>query len=144
MILFRIHFDSKVHKGLYNSYCKFLFKMIKRTIHSVINPKKYKVREKVLLESSFIKWISYPPKRLDLAKLVENSLVMKRWRGEYIITLDYSKKLRGSTTKVSDIIRLLEYGAPGFPPYPVITRVLLYYSKVYRNLMIKFMKDQMR
>lgn len=143
MIRFKIHFESIVERSLYEDYCKFIYESVQRTVKELIDPKKYRVREKLILESSVIKWEGHPPKHIDLAYYVENCLTMTKEDGEYVIHLDDYKVVTGSRTQVSTLVRLLEYGNEKIPPYPVVRRVMYYYYLKYPRLILQFMKARM-
>ena len=122
---FKIHFDAEVNPGLYRDYCMFLFDKVKESVSDLINPRKYKVREKAVIESSVMRWVVVPLE-LDLVYYVENCLELVKVKGEYVIRVRDDLRVRGSRTKVKTLIRLLEYGNEKIPSYPVIRRVLLY------------------
>lgn len=143
MIQFKIHFNTKIGRALYEDYCRFIFDSVKQTIHKSIDNRKYKVREKAILESSVIQWDGRPPRHIDLIYYVENCLVMTKEYGEFLIHLDESKVIPNSSTKVSTLIRLLEYGNELIPPYPLVSQVILYFSQAYPNLLLQFMKARM-
>lgn len=139
---FKIHFDQEVNPGLYQDYCDFLFDMIERSVSELINPLKYHVREKSVIESPVIRWIKVP-KTINLVSYVENCLEMVRDKGEYVIRVREDQRVRGSRTKVKTLIRLLEYGNEKIPAYPVIRVVLKTYSKIYQNLLVEFIRERM-
>lgn len=144
MISFKIHFDARINQSLYEDYCRFIFDSIQNNIEDLINSRKYKVRERLVLESSVIKWDIRPPSSIDLAKYVKNCLEMVRDKGEYVIQVSPLQKIENSSTKVSTLVRLLEYGNERIPPYPVIRTVMRYYRKFYSRLFIKFIKERMK
>lgn len=145
MIQFKIPFSTKDDKGFYDDYCRFIFSEVKKSIESLINPLKYQVRQKSIIDSSVIVWDSEePPETINLVYYVNNCLEMVKVRKEYVIRLNDTRKVSGSSTKVSTLIRLLEYGNENVDPYPVITRVLSYYKYNYKNFMIKFIRERMK
>lgn len=140
---FKIHFDQEINQSLYNDYCEFLFEEIKKSVKMLINPLKYRARENLVLKSSVIKWTSKKPKSINLISYVESCLEMVRVKGEFVIRVRDDQVVRGSKTKVKTLIRLLEYGNESVPAYPVLRRVLLLYSKVYKNLLVEFIRERM-
>ena len=142
MMQFKIHFDQEVNPGLYRDYCEFLFDRVEDSVRELINPLKYHVREKVVIKSPVIRWIKVPDS-VNLTQYVENCLEMVRDRGEYLIRVREDQRIRGSRTKVKTLIRLLEYGNDKIPAYPVIRVVLSYYSQIYQNLLVEFIRERM-
>lgn len=140
---FKIHFDQEINQSLYNDYCEFLFEEIKKSVKRLINPLKYRARESLVLKSSVIKWTSKKPKSIDLSSYVENCLEMVRIKGEFVVRVRDDQVVRGSKTKVKTLVRLLEYGNESVPAYPVLRRVLLFYSKVYKDLIVEFIRERM-
>lgn len=144
MMQFKIPFDSKGDSGLYNDYCRFVFSEIKKSIEALINPLKYQVRQNSVINSSVISWDSEePPETINLVYYMTHCLEMVKVRKDYVIRVNDTRKISGSSTKVSTLVRLLEYGNESVSAYPVITRVLDYYRKNYKNLMIKFIRERM-
>lgn len=139
---FKIHFDSDINTDLYEDYCEFLLDRVKDSVHDLINPTKYHIREKYVIESSIMRWVIVP-KSIDLVHYVENCFEMVKYKGEYVIRVRDDLRVHGSKTKVKTLIRLLEYGNDKIPPYPVIRRVLFYYSQVYQDLLIDFIRERM-
>lgn len=140
----RIHFDDEsINPSLYKNYCEFILDKINETIAQKADPRKYKVREELILKSSLISWRGDPPKSIDLMHLVCHCLSLKRIKGEYVITLNEYRLVPKSRTKLSKLIRLLEYGNEEIPPYPLIRSILVYYQKIYPNLMPEFMLERM-
>lgn len=143
MLRFKIHFDYKVSPALYEDYSRFIYRAVKRKIAQNINPLKYKIREPYILESSLIQWIGDPPEYIDLTYYINNCLEMRRERGEYVIQLNESLRIPGTYTKVSTLVRMLEYGTNKLPALPNIRRVMLYYSIVYQFQIIEYMKERL-
>lgn len=145
MIRFKIPFNPNDDPGFYDDYCRFIFSEVKKSIESLINPLKYRVRQNSIINSSLLVWdTEEPPKTIDLVYYVTHCLEMVKVRQEYVIRLNDTNKVSGSSTKVSTLVRLLEYGNEKVDAYPLITRVLNYYKKNYKNLMIKFIRERMR
>lgn len=140
---FKIHFDQEINQSLYNDYCEFLFEEIKKSVKRLINPLKYRARESLVLKSSVIKWTSKKPKSINLSSYVENCLEMVRVKGEFVVRIRDDQVVSGSKTKVKTLVRLLEYGNESVPAYPVLRRVLLFYSKVYKDLIVEFIRERM-
>lgn len=142
-MLFRIHFNQEVYPPLYEDYCKFLFEEIKSSIRKSVNPRKYRVREKLVINSKVLKW-KVTPESLDLTKYVNSCLEMVKVKGDYVIRLNQKTKVDGSLTKVSTLIRLLEYGNEKIPPVPTIRNVFRYYSENYGDLLSEFFERRMK
>ena len=143
MIQFKIS-NQNGDQGLYNDFCKYLFSEIKDAVSQLADPRKYKVRERYVIESSVIKWRGDPPDSVDLMKLVVNSLELVKIRGEYFIRVNDRRLIPRSSTKVSTLVRLMEYGNEKIRPYPVITRVLRYYYENYQSLVKDFLIKRLR
>lgn len=139
---FKIHFDQEVNPGLYRDYCEFLFDRVEESVSELINPFKYHVREKAVIESQVIRWVRIPDS-INLVPYVENCFEMVRDKGEYVIRVREDQRIRDSRTKVKTLIRLLEYGNEKVPAYPVIRTVLTYYSRVYKDLLVEFIRERM-
>lgn len=142
MILFKIHFDEEIYRPLYNDYCKFLFGSIKDSIRRQMKKEKYEIRESVIIKSSVIRWYKSPPKKLDIAKYINSCLELIKIRGEYVVALNERKRVKGSSTKVSTLVRLIEYGNEVITPYPLIRRIISYYQSHYKDMILEFMKER--
>lgn len=138
----RIHFENEISRDLYEDYSEFLFDRICEEVHDLINPRKYKVREPLVLSSSVIKWV-HKPQTIDLESYVERCLELVIVEGEFVIRVDPRSLVRGSRTRVLTLIRLLEYGSEVVPPYKVVTRVLLKYSKIYKRLLLSYLEERL-
>jgi hypothetical protein len=142
-VQFNIELSNKeLMPSLYNDYSKFLFSKIKETISLEINSLKYKVREPYILSCSIIEWAGNPPKSIDLERIIKNCLVLKRIKGTYVIKVS-NRKIPGTYTKMSTLVRLLEYGNEDIPPYPLIRSVFKFYYKIYKDLIPQFMNERM-
>lgn len=139
---FKIHFDEEINPSLYEDYCEFILESAENSIRELINPLKYHVREKSVIESPVMRWVKIPS-TINLTQYVENCLEMVRDRGEYVIRVREDQRVSGSHTKVKTLIRLLEYGNERIPAYPVVRKVLMYYSQVYRDLLVEFIRERM-
>lgn len=138
----RIHFDQEISPSLYRRYSQYLFKKVKDDIEDSIDLRKYKVREPYILSSKFIKWKGETPKSIRLDYFVCHCLELVTVKGEYVIRLNDSLIIPKSRTRVSLLVRLLEYGNERIPACPVIRKVLVYYSKVYKELLPEFLKEE--
>lgn len=130
---FKIHFEQRINPILYEDYCRFILDEVQDSIKDLINPLKYKVREEYVLSTPLIKWIKVP-KRIDLVYYITHCLELVKIKGDYVIRVSPKLKLPYSLTKVSFLIRLLEYGNEKLPALPVIRRVLSYYANNYQKL----------
>lgn len=137
-----LKFNEELDKGLYEDYCRFIFQEIKSMISQKVNPLKYHVRETFVLNSKVIKWI-YKPTSLDLVYYINHCLEMKKVRGVYVIRLNEKMKVRGSRTKVSTLVRLLEYGNEVLKPLPLVRTVMSYYQKSYPYLLKEFFERRL-
>lgn len=137
-----LKFSEKLDQGLYEDYCKFIFQEIKVTTKQKMNPLKYQVRESFVLNSKVIKW-TYKPLSIDLVYYMNHCLEMKKVRGVYVIRLNEKTKVKGSKTKVSTLIRLLEYGNEVLKPLPLIRVVMSYYRKNYPYLLKEFFERRL-
>lgn len=142
MLQFSIVFDFEVAPALYDAYCHFLFGKIKQKIREKANPRRYKVREPYVLNSSLIHWNKEPPKSLNLLWYLENCLEMVKVDGVYVIRLNRRRRINGSSTRVSTLVRMLEYGTTRIPPLPLVRRIMFYYSQVYQELILEFMEER--
>lgn len=141
----RLELDpSHVNKYMYISYCKFIFKLVKLEIANTIQPYQYKAREKDILKSNLITWDKNPPKHLDLVKYVKDCLELANENGTLVIRLNDTKIIPGSSTKVSTLIRLLEFGNETVRPYPFIRDILIKFERVYRESMLDYMRGGKR
>ena len=140
-----IKFSRKINPVIYSEYSKFIYSQMKKDIIKSVrkNSKKYKVREKFILESTLIKWKKDPPSRINLEYYLENCLELVDIKGTYVIRLNDSWLVKGSVTKVKTLVRILEYGTLKLPQLPVVRRVFNYYSKNYQNLFVEFMKERL-
>lgn len=138
----RLEIDpSKINKYFYKKICKLIYKTIVNDLRKNINKKKYLVREKAVLESGIIKWKGKPPKQIDLVNYITNCLELVFERNMYVIRVNERQIISGSTTKVSTLIRLLEYGNEKLTPYPYITLLLKKYEQTYEQIAIEFFKE---
>lgn len=142
MIQFKLSKPPRGDERLYEDYCRFIFSEIRKAVENLADPLKYKVRSPDVLESSVIRWIGDPPDFIDLRSYVIRSLEMVRIKGEYIVRVSESQRVYGARTKVSTLVRLLEYGNEKVLAYPVITRVLQYYQKKYPYLLNEYFKKK--
>lgn len=142
MVQFKIEFDETYSPALYQDYSKFVFESVIDTLRDQVNLRKYKVRESQVLESSVINW-THKPRTVNLYRLVEDSLVLRRENGVYTICLDSYKYVPGSKTKLSTLVRLLEYGNEKIQPYPLVSSVLHYFAENYKFMVLEFMKARM-
>lgn len=140
---FKVEFTQDISSPLYEDYCRFIFESITRDLRDQIVSAKYKVREKVLLKSNFIQWDTSPPPKIDLVHYVVNCLDLHKVYGVYEIRLDPFRVISGSSTRVGSLIRLLEYGCPGFPALPFVRRIMFYYSQHYKEMLVNFMKERL-
>lgn len=140
-----IKFSRKINPVIYSEYSKFVYSQMRSDIIKSVrrNSKKYKVREKFILESDLIRWKSKPPTKINLLYYLENSIELVNIKGTYIIRLNDSWLVKGSITKVKTLVRILEYGTLKIPQLPVIRRVFNYYSENYQNLFTEFMKERL-
>lgn len=139
---FKIHFDEEINPSLYDDYCEFIFERVKEDLYDLINPLKYRVREKAVIESSVMRWVVVP-RTIDLARYIEDCLEMVKNKGEFVIRVRSDLRVRYSRTSVKTLVRLLEYGNEKIPPYPVVRRVLKYYSLIYKDLLVEFIRERM-
>ena len=136
---FEINLKEELTPSVYRNYSKFVYDEVLRFIKRLSYQKKdnYKIREFQLLNSSsveYIKWDKETPDSLDILYYINHCLVLKKRRGIYYITLDEHQKIKGSKTKVSKVIRLLEFGNEEIRELPVIRRAMTYYSRNYKAL----------
>lgn len=137
-----LRFDQRLDNQLYKDYANFIYKSVKQDIAKQINPKKYKLRVPLLLECPLIKWkISSKPKSIDLVPIVNNCLELVKSQGVYIIRINEYRRFPYSYTKVSTVIRILEYGTESIPMYQVIRLVLNKYRIQYKYLFYKYMEE---
>lgn len=134
---------TKVNKHFYRTFCRLLFLSIKATIQTNINMKKYRVREKAILKSSVIQWDKKPPKELDLVYYINHCLELVFLNGNYVIRLNDKLKIPGSSTRVSTLIRLLEYGNEEIPAYPYIRTILADYRSSYLQKATEYIKEKL-
>lgn len=142
---FEIKFDENINPFLYKKFSEFIYEKVLEDVSELADKysKKYKVRESYILNLNLIKWKRSPPKKIDLIYYIKNCLVLERNRGVYMIKLDDSWTLPKSFTKVSLVIRVLEYGTDKIPGLPLIRRVLMYYEKYYKSMFVKFLQERM-
>ena len=127
----------KIPREFYSVFCKVLFMNLCKAIKENINPKKYKIRENAILSSSVIRWNKKPPRTIDLVYYITHCLELVYVKGNYIIRLNESKRIPGSSTKVSTLIRLLEFGNEKIPAYPYIRRYIQIYMDSYNEVIKK-------
>lgn len=142
-MFFKIHFDKEVYAPLYEDYCRFLYEEIQKSVKNSINKRKYDVRVPYVINSSIMKWNNKPPSSLNLVYYVTHCLELVREKNEYVIRVNPKMKVLGSKTKVSTLIRLLEFGNEKIPPLPVICSVLKYYQERYPYLLTEFIERRM-
>lgn len=141
MIQFKISYRGG-DKGLYNDFSKYLYRKIQESVKSLADSRKYKVREKSVLESSVIKWRRDPLESINLIDYVINCLEIVKIQNEYVIRVKPFIKVRGSLTEVDTLVRLLEYGNEKVKPYPVITRILDHYKQNYQQMVKDFLREE--
>ena len=144
-MLLKLNFNADIRKDLYHDISKFIYKNMLEDIRILTKKKSanYKMRESLLFDSNLIDWVK-KPKSLDLVDYVNNSIKLNEVNGTYEITLDESKKVRGSNTKVSKLVRLLEFGTLEIKELPVLRRVFLQYKDNYHKLVYDYFKEEMR
>ena len=135
----------EINKGKLNGYfydkvCKLIYKSVIEDLKKNINKRKYSVREEAVLESGIIKWKGAVPAHIDLVNYITNCLELVFEGNIYVIRLNDRQVVRGSTTKVSTLIRLLEYGNEKITPYPYITCLLKKYEKAYEQIADEFLR----
>lgn len=133
--------SEKINKFFYRRISQIIYRMLLEDIKNNINKKKYSIREKEILKSGVIQWDGKPPKSIDLVYYVTHCLELVYKRGCYVIQLNDRKIIPGSSTKVSTLIRLLEYGNEKITPYPYIRNFLMYYEDHYEDIAISFFKE---
>lgn len=143
-MLLKLNFNADIRKDLYHDISKFIYKNMLEDIRILTKKKSanYKMREPLLFDSNLIDWVK-KPKSLDLVDYVNNSIKLNEVNGTYEITLDESKKVRGSNTKVSKLVRLLEFGTLEIKELPVLRRVFLQYKDNYHKLVYDYFKEEM-
>lgn len=143
-MLLKLNFNADIRKDLYHDISKFIYKNMLEDIQTLTKKKSanYKMREPLLFDSNLIDWVK-KPKSLDLVDYVNNSIKLNEVNGTYEITLDESKKVRGSNTKVSKLVRLLEFGTLEIKELPVLRRVFLQYKDNYHKLVYDYFKEEM-
>lgn len=142
MMRLEIKFNEEIHPSLYKDYSKFLYQSILRSISREIDPFRYSIREPFVQQLGLIKWKKYP-RRVDLASQIKNCLILSKENGIYVIKLDDKSLVRGSRTKVSTVVRALEYGCKWMNPYPLVRRVLLDYQFHYDEMLVDFIRERM-
>lgn len=138
MIKFEIEYDDKGNDPLYRILCYKIFYSLKSEINRSLDPRKYKIREPFILKSSLIKWNGDPPDSIDLVDYVNNCLTINYIEGYYVIGLD-DRRIPGSTTKLSTLIRLLEYGNEKLPAYPLIRNIIMDYKLHYKERVLDYL-----
>ncbi len=143
-MLLKLNFNADIRKDLYHDISKFIYKNMLEDIQILTKKKSanYKMRESLLFDSNLIDWVK-KPKSLDLVDYVNNSIKLNEVNGTYEITLDESRKVRGSNTKVSKLVRLLEFGTLEIKELPVLRRVFLQYKDNYHKLVYDYFKEEM-
>lgn len=137
-------FDGKINPILYSKYANYLYNKMQEDISYQAHKhyKNYKVRENSILSCSLIRWNNgIPPQRINLVNYFDNCLELKYEQGIYTIKLNSYNIVKGSTTLVSKLIRILEYGTLKIPAYPLVRIIFNYYSNNYKNLFINFIKE---
>lgn len=133
--------QGQIESRFYDDFCRYLFKRVNRSVEELASQKKYRVREKVVCSSTLLQWtVPEIPSEIGLYHYVINCLSLVYEKGEYIIQVNPRTLVRGTTTPVRTLVRLLEYGNEKLPPYPMITRVLEFYQENYSY----FVKDYLR
>lgn len=141
---FKIDIDG-LDKRLYSEYCDFIFDKMNEDLEDLVDQysKNYKVRESWILDSSLIDWSSEEkPDSIDLKEIVKKCLEMKSSKGYYFIKVDEDDIIPGSITKVSKLIRALEYGFDKYPELLVVRKLMKYYSEYYDDFYEEFMEEQ--
>lgn len=142
-MFFKIHFETNIYSPLYEDYCKFLYEEIQQSIKDKVDKRKYDVRVPYIINSSVMKWNTKPPATVNLVYYITHCLELSKEKGEYVIRINPRIKVLGSKTKVSTLVRLLEYGNEKIPPLPVVRSVLLYYQVAYPYLLTEFIERRM-
>lgn len=138
---FEINLGDNINPTIYYEFSKYVFDSMKVSLkyQTYRNYKKYKLRERLVLKSSLIKWKrGVVPSGIDLPFYVSNCLELVNIKGKYVIRLNKYWVVKGSTTKVSTLVRLLEHGNDKVPPLPVVSKVFRVYSKYYKSLFSEY------
>lgn len=125
-------FDEEISNNIYSQYCRYVYDEFKKDLKKLVlrKSRNYKVREDYIRELINIK------DPIDLSRLVIYSTEMLNVNGVYVIRLNPRKKVHG--VKVSTLVRLLEFGALGFPELPVLRRVMFKYQRHYKDYIDEF------
>jgi len=138
----RLEFNENINQSVYKSFSKYILKEVKRSIRKLADPRKYKVRESLVIDSPLIKW-NRKPNSIDLLQYINECLVLRYIKGCFVITLDDHKRIRRSRTKLSKLIRMLEYGTDSIPAYPLIRSVMQYYQENYSLMVMNYVKGSL-
>lgn len=141
----KFHFDTPIRNDLYSSYCRYLYDKINDELSSIINSnhRKYQLRSEYILSNHLIDWVDDKYARyFNLESLLMNCLYLVREDGEYIVKVT-DDLIPHSTTPVSRIVRLVEYGNESIKPLPAVRKVIDKYRLIYRNLFSNFMMERM-
>lgn len=141
---FEIRVDD-LDSEFYDDYAEFVFSEVEEDISDLVerNIKKYRAREFVVINSPLMKWKRSPPSRINLARYVRNCLSLIKVRGVYVVRLDESQTVRGSLTKVSTLVRALEYGTETIPEFSLIRRVVSYYRDNCNDMFDEYIEERL-
>lgn len=137
----KFKFTNPPYPALYNDYCQFLFESMKKSVIANMDLRKYKLREPLILSSSVIDW-KYPQSRINLTRYLRNCLELVKENGIYVVRVNPRMVIRNSRTKVSTLIRLLEYGNEKIPPLPLLRTIFQIYRDTYPDRIVEFIESR--
>lgn len=136
-------FDNELDPGLYQRYSQFIYRRVLDDVQRLANRKRRNYQVRVPYIMNLVPWIN-KPKEINLVDYVTHSLRLRKVHDTYVIDLDSSHRVKGSNMKVSQLVRLLEYGTIELKELPVIRRVFNKYSQSYKGLFDDYLKEVLR
>lgn len=126
---------------LYSEYSRFIFDNFKSDLSDFVNSnrRKYKLREKLILSSNFIRWKG-TPSTINVCQTIIDSVELYKQKGICWIRVNPNSIIPGSRTKVEVLVRLLEFGSGRFTPLPAIRLTISKYSKCQSKYFSKFLR----
>jgi len=138
---FDIVLKEKVSRSLYSMFCLALYRKILKEIRQDINYQRYDLRQEEILKYNLIQWDT-TPRNINIKRYIEDCVVLTLNNGIYSIGLDENAIVRYSTTKVSTLVRIIEYGTEHISPHPYVIPLLKYYAENYEKLFRNFRTDK--
>lgn len=130
-IEFKLVGKDKEEADLMIPFCEFLVENLKKDIKRFTNIEKLQSYEKTLLSATWIRWIKKPAylnMEWVLTEIIRSIRYYERRERVFVITIDQSKKLESSRTKLEKIVRFLDKGNISTAPSGMFSKIFNRYQ----------------